>query len=84
MRNLKKLLAIHGMTAAAVTLMTLTACKSSSKNDERSEGRTVDDKHITENVRERLDHDPVFKYSGVDVKTFAGVVQLSGFVNAEE
>jgi hypothetical protein len=40
----------------------------------------MDDKHITARVKESLDTEPVFKFSDVDVKTFAGTVQLSGFV----
>jgi hypothetical protein len=39
---------------------------------------------ITETVEEKLQAEPVYKFSDVDVKTFAGVVQLSGFVGTEE
>lgn len=66
--------------ATAAILVAMTGCKSTPK-DERSEGRTVDDKHITENVQKALEREPTYKFTEVNVKTFAGVVQLSGFVN---
>jgi osmotically-inducible protein OsmY len=68
--------------SAAVTLLALTGCESTPK-DERSEGRAIDDKHITQNVQKDLEREPTYKFNGVDVSTFAGVVQLSGFVNTE-
>jgi hyperosmotically inducible protein len=58
-------------------------CSTSSK-DERSAGRTLDDKHLTERIRESLDTDPVYKFNNVGIKAFAGEVQLSGFVNTDE
>lgn len=68
--------------SAAVTLLALSGCESTPK-DERSEGRAIDDKHITQNVQKDLEREPTYKFNGVDVSTFAGVVQLSGFVNTE-
>jgi osmotically-inducible protein OsmY len=50
--------------------------------DERSEGRVVDDKNITKAIENKLASEAVYKFDSVDVKTFAGVVQLSGFVNS--
>jgi hypothetical protein len=43
----------------------------------------MDDKHLTENIRKSLDEDPVYKFNGVSVHTYAGEVQLSGFVNTD-
>jgi osmotically-inducible protein OsmY len=66
----------------AAMLVALTGCESTPK-DERSEGRTIDDTHITENVEKSLEKEPTYKFSEVKVSTFAGIVQLSGFVNTD-
>jgi hypothetical protein len=39
---------------------------------------------ITGEIQKKLREEPVYKFSEVDVKTFAGVVQLSGFVTTDE
>src|ERR1043166_3662750 len=83
MRNLKQFRMIPTLAAAAA-LFTFTGCETSSSHDERSEGRVVDDKQITESVQKELKHEPVYKFSSVDVSTFGGIVQLSGFVNTED
>ena len=49
--------------------------------DERSDGRLLDDRHITADVKKSLKREPAYKFDDVNVDTFAGVVQLSGFVN---
>ena len=83
MRNFKNLL-ISGVSAA-VAVIGLSGCESSGhRHDERTAGREVDDHNITAHVREKLKEEPVFKFSDVDVRTFNGVVQLSGFVNTED
>jgi hypothetical protein len=81
MRNLKKLVMTGGMTAA-VAVMALTGCKmmENSHAGGRTAGRVLDDKTITAKVSEKLENEPVYKFSNVDVKTFDGIVQLSGFV----
>src|SRR5262245_16594554 len=83
MRNIKNIIAIGGVSAT-MGLAALTGCKNLNTDkprDERSAGRVKDDDKITKEVREKLRHEPVYKFENVDVKTFAGVVQLSGFVN---
>jgi osmotically-inducible protein OsmY len=83
MRNLKRWAVIQGVTATAV-LLAFTGCKtSSSSHDERSDGRLIDDKEITQNVQKALKEEPIYKFDSVDTKTFGGIVQLSGFVNTE-
>jgi len=66
---------------AAIMLLAVTGCETTNHGDERSEGRMVDDKEITASVQKGLDKDPVYKFTDVSIGTFAGVVQLSGFVN---
>ena len=46
-----------------------------------STGEYVDDSAITTKVKAELVRDPVVKALQVDVTTFKGVVQLSGFVD---
>jgi len=82
MRNLKSLLLISGVSAA-VTVLAITGCRTKGTGD-RTEGRVIDDKNITQRVEERLAQEPVYKFTDVDVKTFSGVVQLSGFVSTQE
>ena len=67
-----------------IAMFGVVGCKTNTGKDERSEGRTKDDKEITEKVRKSLDEEPVFKFGNVDVKTYGGDVQLSGFVNTDE
>ena len=68
---------------AAILLAVLAGCTTTPK-DERSAGRTLDDQNITSSVRTALEREPVYKFEGVEVRTFAGIVQLSGFVNTED
>ena len=71
---------VMGLTLAAA-IFSLAGCETTPK-DERSEGLAMDDKHITEKVKKSLDGEPTYKFTDVDVRTFAGIVQLSGFVNS--
>ena len=84
MRNMKNIIRVGGVSAV-IGIASLSGCSnmgtSKSSHDERSEGRVVDDKNITKAVESKLKAEPVYKFESVDVKTFGGVVQLSGFVN---
>ncbi len=64
-------------------LVAVTGCETNKKNDDRSEGRALDDKHITADAKKALDADPTYKFTGVSVNTFAGTVQLGGFVDTD-
>lgn len=85
MRNLNRWMLVSGM-GAALALTGLTGCESwrSHETGERTAGRMVDDHRITADVQRDLKAEPVYKFGDVDVKTFNGVVQLSGFVNTDE
>ena len=50
----------------------------------QSTGEFVDDSAITAKVKTELIRDPVVKARQVEVETFKGIVQLSGFVDTEE
>ncbi len=51
---------------------------------EQSTGERIDDRGTSSRVRSALADDPEFKYGGVNVETFKGTVQLSGFVNSAD
>lgn len=62
----------------------LVSCSSTHPGDGRTAGRVVDDNRITTQVERELNSEPVYKFSEVDVKTFEGMVQLSGLVLTED
>jgi hypothetical protein len=81
MTNLKKIILMSGMSA----VLALTGCEMLNHHEgDRTAGRALDDKTITATVQHDLNREPVYKFNDVDVKTFDGVVQLSGFVNSQE
>jgi hyperosmotically inducible protein len=51
---------------------------------ERSTGESIDDKATVSRVKTALHSDAVYKYPDVDVSSFKGTVQLSGFVDNKE
>lgn len=65
----------------AVTLMAVVGCASSSKQE--SAGEYVDDSVITTKVKAAILDEPTLKVFEINVETFKGVVQLSGFVSSQ-
>jgi hyperosmotically inducible periplasmic protein len=51
---------------------------------QRSTGEYIDDKTLTARVQNALADHPDYKFTDVNVTTYRGVVQLSGFVNTAE
>jgi hyperosmotically inducible protein len=81
MLNIKKIILLGGMSA----VLALTGCEMMNNHSgDRTAGRALDDKTITATVQHDLDREPVYKFDGIGVKTFDGVVQLSGFVDTME
>jgi hyperosmotically inducible periplasmic protein len=66
----------------AAPLISFSGC--SSTGTRQSTGEFVDDTAITAKVKTELIRDPVVKARQVEVETFKGTVQLSGFVDTEE
>jgi osmotically-inducible protein OsmY len=64
---------------AAVTLTALAGCASSQKHE--STGQYVDDTAITSKVKAAIFNEPTLKSAEINVETFKGRVQLSGFVS---
>lgn len=82
MKNSLKLLALLALGAGGV-LSLPTGCAGTATH--QSTGEYVDDAAVTAKVKTALVRDPVVKALQVDVTTFKGNVQLSGFVdNAEQ
>ncbi len=67
--------------SATVALTGLTGCHT---EGERTQGRALDDRMVEHRVKKALADDPLYKFPDVKVQTFAGVVQLSGFVDSQE
>jgi osmotically-inducible protein OsmY len=69
-------------------MLALTGCQMINRHTEetsgRTAGRTLDDATITSTVKDKLKSEQVYKFNNVDVTTFDGVVQLSGFVNTDD
>lgn len=78
MKNLK----IATTLIAALMLTTVVGCASTAKQE--STGQYVDDTVITTGVKAAILNEPTLKVAEINVETFKGVVQLSGFVRSQE
>jgi osmotically-inducible protein OsmY len=67
---------------AAVLGSGLVACTSTPTQP--SAGQAIDDGVVTAKVKARLVEDPVTKAHQINVETFKGTVQLSGFVETSQ
>lgn len=65
----------------AMAFTTMLGCASTSKHEDA--GEYIDDSVITTKVKAAVLNEPTLKSSEVNVETYKGVVQLSGFVNSE-
>lgn len=66
---------------AAAALTSVVACASTATQE--STGQYMDDTAITAKVKTAIFNDASLKSAEINVETFKGVVQLSGFVNSE-
>lgn len=65
----------------AVMFATMLGCASTSKQE--GTGEYIDDSVITTKVKAAVFHESSLKSAEINVETYKGVVQLSGFVNSE-
>lgn len=65
---------------AAVSLTVLAGCAGTQKQE--STGQYIDDTGITTAVKAAIFNEPMLKSSEINVETFKGRVQLSGFVSS--
>lgn len=66
---------------AAVLLATIVGCASTAKQS--STGEYIDDTVITTKVKAAILEDKELKVAEINVETFKGVVQMSGFVSSQ-
>ncbi|MEF8731082.1 MAG: BON domain-containing protein [Candidatus Accumulibacter meliphilus] len=64
----------------AVTLVSAVGCASTAKQE--GTGEYVDDSVITSKVKAAIFNEPSLKSAEINVETFKGAVQLSGFVSS--
>jgi len=81
-KTLKVLGLVIGLGALPL-LLGVTGCTTGSRY-EQSTGERIDDHGTSSRVKAALADDSQYKYDGVNVETFKGVVQLSGFVNTRD
>jgi hyperosmotically inducible protein len=67
---------------AAVALTAVAGCASTQKHE--STGQYIDDSAITTSVKAAIFNEPGLKSAEINVETFKGRVQLSGFVSSRE
>ncbi|PKO91143.1 MAG: transporter [Betaproteobacteria bacterium HGW-Betaproteobacteria-1] len=67
---------------AAIAMMLMVGCASTPQQS--STGEYIDDSVITTKVKAAIVNDPDLKATEINVETFKGVVQLSGFVSSQE
>jgi hyperosmotically inducible protein len=77
MNNITRTLA---SLAAAVLMAATLGCASTSTKE--STGQYVDDTAITGKVKAAILNEPTLKSAEINVETFKGIVQLSGFVSS--
>lgn len=65
----------------SAVLLSFVGCASTSKHE--GSGEYVDDTVITTKVKAAIFNEPSLKSAEINVETFKGVVQLSGFVNSQ-
>ena len=66
---------------AALAIATTLGCAGTAKSE--STGQYVDDVAITAKVKKDIFDEPTLKSAEINVETFKGVVQLSGFVSSQ-
>jgi osmotically-inducible protein OsmY len=73
---------VIGYLVLIMFIVALVACASTAKQE--STGEYVDDSVITTKVKSMLAADDFLKSFQIGVETYKGIVQLSGFVNAQK
>jgi len=77
---MKYLIRVFSAFFLALTLLTAAGCASTEKHE--GTGEYVDDSVITTKVKAALLNEPGLSSAEINVETFKGVVQLSGFVTS--
>lgn len=69
---------------AALMATTIVGCASTSSAKHETPGQYIDDAAITTGVKAAIVKEPTLKVAEINVETYKGVVQLSGFVSSAE
>lgn len=77
MKKIKALLSF----SLAILLVSVLGCAGTAKQE--STGEYVDDSLITTKVKTAIFNEPSLKVAEINVETFKGTVQLSGFVKSQ-
>ncbi|MEC5399539.1 BON domain-containing protein [Uliginosibacterium sp. H1] len=72
------------LSAALTAIVFATAAGCASTPKEAGTAEYVDDSYITTKVKAAILAEPELKVAEINVETFKGVVQLSGFVSSKE
>lgn len=72
------------LTQAALAFLVVTSVGCASTATQEGTGEYFDDSWITTKVKAAMFNEPNLKSAEINVETFKGEVQLSGFVNSEE
>ena len=78
MKTFKQATALLAIAAAVA----ISGCAATTKSE--STGQYVDDTVLTAKVKKEIFDQPGLKSAEINVETFKGVVQLSGFVSSQE
>lgn len=81
-KNLPPFKTVFTSALGALALVAVVGCSSSPTRE--STGEYVDDSVITTRVKAAIFNDPTLKSSEINVETFKGRVQLSGFVSSQD
>lgn len=79
---MKKINKVIGSAFMAMALLVTVGCASGPKTT--GTGEYIDDSVITMKVKAAIFNDPALKVAEINVETFKGAVQLSGFVTSQE
>ena len=77
---MKQVIRFLSAFVVALTLLTAAGCASTPKQE--GTGEYVDDSVVTSKVKAAILNEPGLKSAEINVETFKGVVQLSGFVSS--
>ncbi|WP_426111466.1 BON domain-containing protein [Massilia sp. PWRC2] len=69
---------------AALMLTSIVGCASTASDKHESAGQYIDDAAVTTAVKAAIVKEPSLKVAEINVETYKGVVQLSGFVSSAE
>ena len=78
MKTFKRAIPLFAILAVAGMM----GCASTTKSE--GTGQYVDDSVITAKVKTAIFEEPSLKSAEINVETFKGIVQLSGFVSSQE